>query len=240
MTMIPESVKCLPPSVPIASQLLHAVGIGWALKRDKKKAAAVGFCGDGGTSEGDFHEALNFAGVFEPNAVFFIQNNGWAISVPFAKQTAAASVAQKGHAYNVPCIQVDGNDVFAVYAAAKEALQRARTGKGSTLIEALTYRMESHTTADEASRYRPEKDLEYWGRRDPIDRLRKFLVKKKLWSDVKEKALEEEIAAEVDGYVKAFEAMPDPEPEEIFDSMYAELPWYLKEQRAELLEEVQS
>jgi pyruvate dehydrogenase E1 component alpha subunit len=238
--MLPEGIDCLPPAVPIASQLLHAVGVGWALKRQKKKAAAIGFVGDGGTSEGDFHEAMNFAGVFEPNTVLFVQNNGWAISVPFKSQTASSSIAQRGHAYGVSCIQVDGNDALAVYVAAKEALTRARAGKGATLIEALTYRMESHTTADEASRYRPAEDLEYWGKRDPIDRLRKYLVGKKLWNDEKEETLTKEIEVAVDNIVIAFEAMDDVKPEQMFDFMYKEMPWYLREQKEALLDEVKS
>jgi pyruvate dehydrogenase E1 component alpha subunit len=234
----PEGVRCLPPSIPVGSQLLHAAGLALSLKLKGEKGAAVGCAGDGASSEGDFHEALNFAGVFGAPAVFLIQNNQWAISVPFKRQTAAQTIAQRAHGYGIQGIQVDGNDVLAVYAAAKEALERARSGGGATLIEALTYRMENHTTADDAVRYRPAEELEYWKARDPIDRMRKFLVGKKLWSDAKEEALLLEAASWVEGEVAALEAMPTPAPSDMFDHMYKEIPWNLRRQRDELLREV--
>ena len=234
----PEGIRCLPPSIPVGSQLLHAAGLALSLKLKGEKAVAVGCAGDGASSEGDFHEALNFAGVFGVPAVFLIQNNQWAISVPFKHQTAAETIAQRAHGYGIQGIQVDGNDVLAVYAAAKEALDRARSGGGATLIEALTYRMENHTTADDAVRYRPAEELEYWKARDPIDRMRKFLVGRKLWSDAKEEALLLEAAAWVEGEVAALEAMPAPSPADIFDHMYKEIPWNLRAQREELLGEV--
>jgi TPP-dependent pyruvate/acetoin dehydrogenase alpha subunit len=209
-----------------------------ALKRKGLKAAAVTFAGDGASSQGDFHEALNFAGLFRPNTVFLIQNNQWAISVPFAKQTAVPSIAQKVHGYGVPGIQVDGNDVLAVYAAAKDALDRARSGGGATLIEAYTYRRESHTTADEASRYRKPEEVAYWTERDPIARMRKLLDARKLWSDKKEQDLLAQVEKEVAGYVEKLEAWPAPSPGEIFDSMYQEMPWYLREEKEALLREV--
>lgn len=237
---MPEGVNCLPVSIPVGSQHLHGVGIGLALKKLGKKAAAVTFGGDGSSSQGDFHEALNFAGVFQPNTLFFIQNNQWAISVPFTKQTAASSIAQKAHAYNIPGIQIDGQDVFASYAASAEALQRARNGEGPTLIEAFLYRYGDHTTADDASRYRDEEELTYWKKGDPINRLRLFLESEGLWDDNQESALQEELQAEVDVEVKKLEEMPAPGKEEMFDMMYESLPLNLISQKQQLLEEVPS
>lgn len=237
-SLFPEGVRCLPPAIPVGSQLVHAAGLGMALELKKEDAVAVGCAGDGASSEGDFHEALNFAGVFKARTLFFIQNNQWAISVPFKKQTAAASIAQRSHGYGIFGIQVDGNDALAVYAAAKEALDRARSGGGATLVEALTYRMESHTTADDAARYRPKEEIEYWLARDPLERMRRFLSSRKLWDEEKEQALLDEVSASVEEEVKRLEAMPPPSPLEIFDSMYGELPWNLKQQREALLKEV--
>ncbi len=237
-SVMPEGVNCLPTSVPVGSQLVHAAGVGLAFKLRKEDAVAVGFGGDGSTSEGDFHEALNFAGVYKAPVVFFIQNNQWAISVPFKNQTAAESIAQRAAGYGMPGIQVDGNDALAVYAASREALDRARSGGGPTLIEAHTYRMESHTTADDATRYRPPEELEHWRQRDPIDRMRKLLESRKLWNDAKEQAFLLEAAANVEAEVAALEAMPAPDPADIFNHMYGEIPWNLREQRDALLREV--
>ena len=235
---LPPEHRCLPPSVPVGSQLVHAVGVGLALKRRGQKGAAIGFAGDGASSEGDFHEALNFAGVFQTPTVFFIQNNQWAISVPFKKQTAAASIAQRAHGYGLPGVQVDGNDVLAVYAAAREALERARSGGGPTLVEALTYRMGNHTTADDAQKYRPAEELEYWLARDPLARMRTFLESRKLWDEAREAALQEELTALVEADVERLEAMPPQSPADVFDHMYADLPWNLREQRDALMKEV--
>jgi len=234
----PEGVRILPPAIPVASQLVHAVGLGLAMKLKGENSVVVGFAGDGASSQGDFHEALNFGGVFKPQTVFFIQNNQWAISVPFKRQTAAGSIAQKAHAYGIPGIQVDGNDALAVYAASKEALDRARRGEGPTLIEALTYRMESHTTADDATRYRPDEDLEYWRQRDPVDRMHKFLTAQKLWNDKKEQALLDECATAVETGVAALESMPPADPTDIVSYMFKDLPWNLREQRDAIAKEI--
>jgi pyruvate dehydrogenase E1 component alpha subunit len=235
----PEGLRCFPLSVPVGSQWQHGAGVGMSLKLRGEDAAAVVFGGDGSTSQGDFHEALNFAAVYRAKAVFVIQNNQWAISIPLAQQTASETLAQKAHAYGVPGIQVDGNDVFAVFVATREALERARRGDGPTLIEALTYRLGDHTTADDASRYRSADEVEYWQERDPILRLRLLLEARDLWDADREEALAGEAAAWVDEQVKALEAMPAPDPSDIFDHMYAELPPNLSEQRRQLLEEVQ-
>jgi pyruvate dehydrogenase E1 component alpha subunit len=236
----PENVRCFPVAVPVGSQWQHGTGVGLSLKLRNEDAVAVTFGGDGSTSEGDFHEAVNCAGVFGTKTVFVIQNNQWAISVPLHRQTAAETLAQKAHAYGIPGIQVDGNDVFAVYAAATEAIERTRRGEGPSLIEAVTYRLGDHTTADDASRYRPEEELEEWEGRDPILRLRRYLVAQGLWDDDQETVLLEEASSWVDGQVKALEEMEPQEPEEIFTSMYAALPPHVIEQMQSLLEEVRS
>jgi len=236
----PEDVRCFPVAVPVGSQWQHGAGVGLSLKLRNEDAVAVTLGGDGSTSEGDFHEGLNCAGVFGAKAVFVIQNNQWAISLPLHQQTAAETLAQKAHAYGIPGIQVDGNDVFAVYVAAKEAIERARSGGGPTLIEAVTYRLGDHTTADDASRYRDEKDLDKWIGRDPILRLRLYLVERGLWDDDQESVLLEEAQSWVDAQVKILEEMPPQEPEEIFTSMYATMPPHVAEQMQELLEEVRS
>ena len=236
----PEDVRCFPVAVPVGSQWQHGTGVGLSLKMRDEDAVAVTFGGDGSTSEGDFHEAVNCAGVFGTKTVFVIQNNQWAISVPLHRQTAAETLAQKAHAYGIPGIQVDGNDVFAVYAAATEAIERTRRGEGPSLIEAVTYRLGDHTTADDASRYRPEEELEEWEGRDPILRLRRYLVEQGLWDDDQETVLLEEATSWVDGQVKALEEMEPQAPEEIFTSMYAAMPPHVVEQMQSLLEEVQS
>jgi len=199
----------------------------------------VVFGGDGSTSEGDFHEALNCAGVYNVPTVFVIQNNQWAISVPLHRQTAAATLAQKAHAYGIPGVQVDGNDIFAVWSAAVEALDRARRGDGPTLIEAVTYRLGDHTTADDASRYRDDEEVEAWRARDPISRLRLYLDGAGLWNDELESQLAAEVHAWVDEQVQALEAMPPQSPEDLFKYMYAEIPPHLSEQMASLIEEVE-
>ena len=235
----PEGVRCFPVAVPVGSQWQHGAGVGLSLKLQGEDAAAVVFGGDGSTSEGDFHEALNCAGVFQVRTLFVIQNNQWAISVPLRQQTATATLAQKAHAYGIPGLQVDGNDVFAVYSAAREALARIRSGGGPTLLEAVTYRLGDHTTADDASRYRDPDELREWELRDPIVRLRRYLERNDLWDAARDEVLHEEARAWVDAQVEEFEAMPPQDPGDIFDFMYSELTPALREQRDALLGEVQ-
>jgi pyruvate dehydrogenase E1 component alpha subunit len=236
----PEGVRCFPVAVPVGSQWQHGAGVGLSLKLRHEDAVAVTFGGDGSTSEGDFHEAVNCAGVFDAKTVFVIQNNQWAISVPLHKQTAAETLAQKAHAYGVPGIQVDGNDVFAVYVAAHEAIERARSGGGPSLIEAVTYRLGDHTTADDATRYRADDELKMWEGRDPILRLRSYLEQQGLWDDDQEAVLLEEAQAWVEAQVTMLENMPKQEPEAIFKFMYHEMPPHLVEQMAALADEVRS
>ncbi|MET1043676.1 MAG: thiamine pyrophosphate-dependent enzyme [Microbacteriaceae bacterium] len=163
-------------STPLATQLLHAVGFAYAAKHRGEDTVVLAMCGDGATSEGDFHEALNFAAVFKVPVVFFVQNNGYAISVPIARQTAAPGLAYKGIGYGIPGEQVDGNDFAAVYAVLKTAIARARSGDGPSLVEALTYRIEAHTNADDDTRYRDSAEVAEWVARDPVDRMRQYLT----------------------------------------------------------------
>lgn len=213
---IPDDLNIFPISIPVGTHILHAVGAAMAMKyKGDKKASGVYF-GDGGTSEGDFHEGMNFAGVFKAPVVFICQNNHWAISVPREKQTAAKSLAQKAIAYGFEGIQVDGNDVFAVYKATKDAVDKAKRGEGPTLIECVTYRMADHTTADDASRYRTKELIEAWKPKDPILRMKLFMEKKGVWTETYQKELEEKSKARVDEWVRLEESVERPDPKDMF------------------------
>lgn len=229
---IPEGVHVNPIAIPIGTQMLHATGIAWAFKLRKEPRVAVTFFGDGATSEGDFHEAMNFASVLQAPVVFFCQNNQWAISVPREIQMNSATVAQKALAYDMPTIQVDGNDVMAVHKAAKDAVERARAGGGPSFIEAVTYRLGDHTTADDARRYRDAGEVEAWLGRDPLVRTRKYLERKGLWDDAQQAKLEERAKAIVTEIVKTAEGIEKPTTDDIFDYTFAgELPAELERQR---------
>lgn len=224
---IPKNVNGMPVIVPVGSQVPHAVGIAYAQKYEKTGNAVIVYVGDGGTSEGDFYEAMNFSGVLKIPLVIIIENNQWAISVPRSKQSAASTLAQKAVAAGIPGVQVDGNDVLAVYKAVSDAIASSSTGP--TLIECVTYRMSMHTTADDPTKYRPEQDLEEWKKKDPIDRLRKYLVAKGLWDDSKEKAMaDEQLAAINDAVKKAEEFKPD--PASMFENVYSYIPEVLAEE----------
>src|SRR5713101_9579213 len=172
----PAESRCLPIQIVIGTQMLHAVGLAMAAKIAGDPVVAVGVCGDGATSEGDFNEALNFAGVYQAPVVLVVQNNGWAISVPRHKQSAAQTLASRGAGFGVPSVLVDGNDILAVYDKVKQAVERARSGQGPTLIEALTYRIGAHTTADDPTRYRNPTEVEAWRVKDPLTRFQRFLI----------------------------------------------------------------
>jgi pyruvate dehydrogenase E1 component alpha subunit len=234
----PEGVNDLPYCVPVASQLLHAAGIGMAMNIKKEKKVVMTYFGDGSSSEGDFHEALNFASVFSAPVVFVCQNNQYAISVPLSKQMKAETIAQRAIAYGMPGIRVDGNDVLAVYVAAKEAVDRARRGEGPTLIEGLTYRLTPHTTADDPKRYRSEEESQPWVKRDSFIRFKKYLEKKGVMNEAAFKAMDEEIESQIKESVKKFEEMAKSEelldPLAMFDYLYADTPAFLQEQRDEL------
>jgi pyruvate dehydrogenase E1 component alpha subunit len=220
----------LPICIPVATQLPHAVGLAYAAQYRGDERVVLAYFGDGATSEGDFHEAMNVAGVWHVPVVFLCQNNQWAISVPLKKQTHSRTLAQKALAYGMPGIQVDGNDVLAVYAATREAVDRARRGDGPTLIECVTYRLAMHTTADDPSKYRSEEEVREWERKDPLSRFRLYLEKKNLLDEGVEQQVDEEIAAAV----KRFESAGPVSPLTIFDHVYAELPDHLAAQRADL------
>lgn len=224
-----------PICVPIASQVCHAAGVAYAFQYRREPRVAVAVFGDGATSKGDFYEALNLAGVWRLPAVFVINNNQWAISVPRARQTAAETLAQKAIAAGIPGEQVDGNDVVAVRHAVEQALAKARAGGGPTLIEALTYRLGDHTTADDASRYRDAETVKARWAEEPLSRLRAYLARCGAWDREKEEALEKECARRVQAAVDEFLAIPPPGPEQMFDRLYATLPAALEEQRATAL-----
>jgi pyruvate dehydrogenase E1 component alpha subunit len=227
--------------VPVGTQILHAVGIGYAIKYRQTDDVVMTFFGDGATSEGDFHEGLNFAGVFQTPVIFVCQNNQWAISLPRSKQTRSKTLAQKALAYAVPGIQVDGNDILAVYTAAKEAADRARSGGGSTMIECVTYRMAVHTTADDPKRYRSDQEVEEWQKRDPLVRFQKYLKDKGLLTDdgveAAEAEIKEQIQAAVDRAEEETKSLGD--PMDMFNHAYAELPPHLIEQRNALARELE-
>lgn len=238
--VMPEVTNIMPVAIPVGTHMLHAVGIGYGLKYEGKDRIAMTFFGDGATSEGDFHEAMNFAGVLNTPVVFVCQNNHWAISVPLRRQTKAKTLAQKAIAYGIPGIRVDGNDILAVYVAAKEAVERARSGGGPTLIECVTYRMAVHTTADDPTRYRKEEEVKEWEKKDPILRFQKYLKARKLWSDKDGEKLENEIAEEIKQAVTRFEERAQSYTDSLtmFEGVFEDLPPYIQEQREELRQEL--
>ena len=228
---IPAGVNMTPLSIPIGTQMLHATGIAWAFKLRKEDRAVITYFGDGATSEGDFHEAMNFATTQNVPVVFFCQNNQWAISVPREIQMSSETVAQKAIAYGAQGIQVDGNDIFAVYKATRDALERARQGGGVTLIEAVTYRLADHTTADDARRYRDEAEVASWRAKDPIIRTRKYLESKSLWNDTRQVELEDRAKTIVAEVVRTAETIAKPSTDDIFDYTYATLDPELERQK---------
>ena len=228
--------RTLPLSVIVGSQTLHAVGIAYAMKlRGEKDSAVVCFLGDGATSEGDVHEALNFAALWDAPVVFVCQNNQWAISVPRAKQTRSRTLAQKAIAYEMPGIQVDGNDPLAMYHATREALNRARAGEGPTFIEAVTYRLRMHTTADDPGRYQSEEQLKLWEKRDPMIRFKKYLEDKGIWDESRQTELDETIKKQIESAVKAFESRKDFKMDTPFEYIYGTKHSRIEEQRTEFL-----
>jgi len=226
----PEGINVLPVSIPVGTHPLHAVGTAWAAKIRGDQIVTVAYFGDGATSKGDFHEAMNFAGVFKTPTIFFCQNNQFAISVPRKIQTVSETIAQKAIAYGIDGIQVDGNDLFAVYTVTKEAIQKARSGGGATLIEGVTYRFGPHTTADDPTKYRKEEEIESWKPLDPLNRLRRYLNERGLWTEDIENQITERAQKEIDQAVQEAEAVPVPEVEEIFKYVYSEMTPQLKEQ----------
>lgn len=234
----PKANRTLPNAVIVASQIPHAVGIAYAMKYRKESSAVVTFFGDGATSQGDFHEAMNFASVWQVPVVFICLNNQWAISVPRSKQTHSKTIAQKGIAYDIPSVQVDGNDALAMYSATKTALDRAYEGGGPTFIEAVTYRLMMHTTADDPTKYRSQDQEKEWWEKDPLPRFQTYLKNRKLWTEKLQAKLDEEIKAEVDTAVKAFEGRKDFKVDAPFDYVFGTKHEFIEEQRQEFLAEL--
>jgi len=224
-----------PNCVPIGTQVPHAVGVAYAFKLRKEARAVVTVFGDGGTSKGDFYEGANFAGVWNLPLVMVVNNNQWAISLPRSRQSAAQTLAQKAIAAGFEGRQVDGNDVIAVRHVVAEALEKARTGGGPTLVEAVCYRLCDHTTADDATRYRDAESVNAAWKVEPIARLRDYMARQGIWNKEREEALARECADEVAKAVDAYQATPPAPPEHMFDYLYATLPNALKEQRAQAI-----
>ncbi len=224
----------LPVCIPVATQACHAVGVAAAMQLRRQPRAVVCTLGDGATSKGDFYEALNLAGAWGLPVVFVINNNQWAISVPRTAQSAVETLAQKAIAAGIPGEQVDGNDALAVYQAVHEGLERARGGGGASLIEALSYRMGDHTTADDAGRYRDDGEVAAHWKSDPIPRLRALMAEHDGWDKTREEQLHAECAEAIATAVDAYRSTPPPPASAMFEHLYAELPEALAEQRAEL------
>ena len=233
---IPEGVNVLPVQVALAAQLQHATGLAWGLKLQKKDSVVMAYIGEGGSSEGDFHEALNLAGLVKAPLVFVLQNNQWAISTPRRTQSAAASLAVRAMGYGFNGVEVDGNDVQAVFEASQEAVRHARAGDGPTLIEAITYRMSFHNTTDNPRLYMDEVEYAEAKTRDPIQRVESFLARTGLWDEERATAMHESIRLEIDVAIEKATAMPPPQPEQIFEHAYARPPERVMRQRRELLD----
>lgn len=230
-----DDQRTLPVAIPIGSQCLHAVGLAFASKYFNKDEVALTYFGDGATSEGEFHEALNLASNYNVAVVFFCQNNQYAISVPRSRQTKAKTLAQKAIAYEIPTVQIDGNDVFAVYRVTKEAIERARRGEGPTFIEAITYRLGNHTTSDDYKHYRAEDEVAQWRKKDPVDRLRKFMEKRGIWNADMEAGAWQHADKLVEEAIQQYETTPPQDPADIFDYTFAKLPPHLDEQKRDAL-----
>ncbi|PJK17998.1 pyruvate dehydrogenase (acetyl-transferring) E1 component subunit alpha [Chryseomicrobium excrementi] len=230
---IPEGVNVFPPQIIIGAQYIQAAGVAMGFQKKGQKAVAVTYTGDGGSSQGDFYEGLNFAGAYKVPAIFFVQNNQFAISTPRSLQTAAKTIAQKGIAAGLPSILVDGMDALAVYAVTKEARERAVAGEGPTFIEALCYRYGPHTMAgDDPTRYRTSETDSEWEKRDPLIRFRNFLTNKGLWTEEKENEVIERAKEEIKEAVKKADAAPKQKVTDLINIMYEENPYNLDEQKA--------
>ncbi|CAM3674258.1 pyruvate dehydrogenase (acetyl-transferring) E1 component subunit alpha [Mesobacillus zeae] len=232
----PDGKKIFPPAIPIATQIPHAAGAAFAEKQKGTKNAAICYFGDGATSEGDFHEGLNFASVFKSPVVFFNQNNQYAISVPVSRQMNSATIAQKAIAYDMPGVRIDGNDVFAVYLETSRALERARNGEGPSLIEAMTWRYGAHTTADDPAKYRNQDESAMKrAETDPLLRLERWLKNEGLFDEAWVKEIEEKAAMEIDAAVREMESYPPADPAVIFDYVFAKSTWTIEKQKREYL-----
>ncbi len=221
-------------SSPVGNQIPHATGLGLAARLKGTGDVALAFFGDGATSTGDFHAALNFAGVFKAQTIFMCRNNQWAISVPSQAQTASESLAIKAQAYGISGVRVDGNDVFAVYSATKEAADKARRGEGPTLIEAVTYRLGGHTTSDDPRLYRDDEEVESWKSKDPLLRFRSYLMDVGHLTEETETKLEKELKNEIETALSKAEKIGPPAVDTMFEDVLDDMPWHLEEQREEI------
>ena len=232
-----RDLNTVPTAAPIGAYLPLAVGASLAAKIKGDGIAVLTYLGDGGTSSSDFHAAMNFAGVYRTPTVFICRNNGWAISVPVTRQTASKTLAIKASAYGFEGLRIDGNDALASYAATRYALNKARSGGGSTFIEALTYRIGPHSTADDPKRYRSEEELKNWSARDPVQLLKGYLLARKAWDEESEKALVKAYEELISSAVQRQESMRPLSADRLFmEDVYAKMPWHLKEQMEELRE----
>ncbi len=233
----PEGKNIFPPAVPIATQILHAVGVAMTEKRLGSGRASIAYFGDGATSEGDFHEGLNFGSVFKTPTVFFCQNNGFAISVPMEKQMNSKTIAQKAVAYGIPGVRVDGNDCIAVFKTVQKALERARSGEGPTLIEAVTWRYGAHTTADDPTKYRDQaQSVEFRKTNDPLTRLEKYMKETGVWDEEWFEKLQIDLLNEINQAVEEMEAFPKPDVNDLFDHVFAEPVWPIAEQKSRYMD----
>ena len=232
----PDNVNNFPIAIPVGTHVPHAVGAAWAAKLRGTKQVSVVYFGDGATSKGDFHEGINFAGVFNVPVVFICENNQYAISVPRKKQTHSDTIAQKAIAYGFEGIQVDGMDIFAVIKAMTNAVEKARAGNGPTLIECFTYRMGDHSTSDDASKYRSKEEVEQWAKKDSIERLEKYMRKKGLLDDKYKDSILNKSKEIIEKAVTEFEKMPAPDPRDIFKYVFAEMTSQQKEEMEEIFE----
>ncbi len=230
-----KSINYVSASSPVGTQIPHAVGTAWAAKIRGERIVTLVYFGDGATSGNDFHAGMNFAGVFKTPTVFFCKNNQYAISLPLSRQTASKTLAQKALAYGFEGVRIDGNDLLAVYAATKAAVDKARGGSGPTMIEAVTYRVGPHSSSDDPTRYRPKEEVAEWQRQDPVERMRKYLELKGLWSQDREEGLRKELDDLISTTIREVERAPPPALETLFTDVFAELTPALKEQMEEYL-----
>lgn len=230
---IPEDVHVLMPQIIIGAQVIHAMGVAMAFKKKGEKRVAITYTGDGGSSEGDFYEALNFAGAFKLPSIFVVQNNGYAITTPFSKQTAALSVAHKAVAAGIVGAQVDGMDVLAVIKAVQDAAERGRNGEGATLLELLTYRFRPHSLADDTTKYRTKDEESEWAIKDPLVRFGKFLEKKGLWTEEDTQRVKDEARAVVNEQIKKAEQTEKMTIAGLIDSMFEHTPAHMEAQKAD-------
>lgn len=230
---IPEDVHVLMPQIIIGAQVIHAMGVAMAFKKKGEKRVAITYTGDGGSSEGDFYEALNFAGAFKLPSIFVVQNNGYAITTPYSKQTAALSVAHKAVAAGIVGAQVDGMDVLAVIKAVQDAAERGRNGEGATLLELLTYRFRPHSLADDTTKYRTKDEEAEWAIKDPLTRFGKFLEKKGLWTEEDTQRVKEEARSVVNEHIKKAEQTEKMTVAGLIDSMFEHTPPHLEAQKVD-------